>query len=287
MQHNIIKPFGAFLFYEKEVFCVAKRGRKKSIKTEDVMKEARRQLTTKEELEEYLNTYEDLPLLDELWETCVKSAKKNADDIANGDVLQGNRSINPCTLYFSRMSLPQYRKKINELKMSEDYDADDLSESASEAMELLDDSGEQSNEIILWIKMFPKLNERKYLMQRYANYYDNYEINDGADRTLLARILSLEIELFRINCDRAIGKSVDINMEEKLTKMLRDTMESMKWTKKQRSQMDDMAQNKFSVWLDRLVKEGKFVPERHEIQKDEIDYFLELQMSQIKKMDIE
>ena len=263
---------------------MAKRGRKKSIKTEDVMKEARRQLSTKEELEEYLNTYEDLPLLEELWDTCVASAKKNADDVASGEVLQGNRSVNPCTLYFSRMSLPQYRKKINELKMSEDYDADDLSESASEVMELFDDSDEQSNEIILWIKMFPKLNERKYLMQRYANYYDNYEINDGADRTLLTRILSLEIELFRINCDRAVGKSVDVNMEEKLTKMLRDTMESMKWTKKQRSQMDDMAKNKFSIFMEKQSKNGKFTPEHHDVPKDEIDQLIEIIPVAIRKM---
>ena len=55
---------------------MAKRGRKKSIKTEDVMKEARRQLTTKEELEEYLNTYEDLPLLEELGKLALKVQKR-------------------------------------------------------------------------------------------------------------------------------------------------------------------------------------------------------------------
>lgn len=110
------------------------------------------------------------------------------------------------------------------------------------------------------------------------------EINDGADRISLSRILSLEIELYRINIKRAKGEKIDIGQEEKLTKMLRETLESMKWTKKQRSAMDDMAQNKFSVWMDKMAKNGKFTPEHHEIPKDEIDMLIDIIPKAVAKM---
>lgn len=83
---------------------------------------------------------------------------------------------------------------------------------------------------------------------------------------------------------RARSQSIDINQEDKLTKMLRDTLESMKWTKKQRSVQDEMAQNKFSIFMDKQAKNGKFTPEHHEIPKDEIDMLIEIIPKAVAKM---
>lgn len=271
------------------------------------IKELRKRVTNREELEDYLARYEGTRIYEPLWEKCVEDAKTNEsmsyeDKVGtattitrNGEIktttgAKGNYSTNPCALYFSRMCLSQYKKQINKQRDEDEYGKFALSQGASEIVDTYfddDDKVGESNEVLDWINMFNKPNERMYLKQRYANYYDNYEINDGADRTLLSRVLSIEIELYRINCKRALGQKIDINEERKLNDMLRETMESMKWTKKQRSAMDDMAQNKFTVWLDRLTKEGKFVPEHHEIPKDEIDFFFELQKQQIEKNGVE
>lgn len=264
------------------------------------IKKIRESLQTKEELIKYLNDIEGVPFIEELWEKANEKAKdcegkqppitvKTYTD-KYGNVKErryggGTFSTNPISHYFRMMGLPYYKNKARDI-LNEREAAEMAKESQSEIMETYfdDDSGEQQNEIITWINMFPNARERQYLRQRYASYYDNYEINDGADRVSLSRILSLEIELYRFNMQRATGKAVDIVKEEKLTKMLRETLESMKWTKKQRSAMDDAAQNKFSIWMDKMAKNGKFTPEHHEIPKDEIDMLIEIIPQAVAKM---
>lgn len=271
-------------------------GRKKQPTKRDL----RKGVETKEDLIRYLENVEGLPFLDELWDLCVEKAE--ADKGKQQPRMEkiyidkdGNKTIknipagtitpNPVGHYFRMMGLPQYKKKAVEL-LNEKEAKEEISESQSEIMDVVfdDSSGEQYNEITAWINLFPNSKERQYLRQRYASYYDNYDINEGADRVSLSRILSLEIELYRINAKRATGGKVDIGQEEKLTKMLRDTLESMKWTKKQRSVQDDMAQNKFTVWMERQAKSGKFTPEHHEIPKDEIDMLLDVIPKAVAKM---
>lgn len=254
---------------------------------------------TKEDLIQYLNSIPDgLPFVEELWETCVKKAEEDKlkeDPVRSitsvepdGTVIErkqkaGVKITDPVKWYFRLQSLPQNRKKAIELKEKLEID----SGSKQEIMDTYfdeEDNTHEFNEILDWIDMFPNANERQYLKQKYTSYYDTYEINDGADRISLSRILSLEIELYRINIKRAQGKAIDISKEEKLTKMLRETLESMKWTKKQRSMTDEMAQNKFTIFMDKQVKNGKFTPEHHEIPKDEIDMLLEIIPEAIRKM---
>lgn len=264
------------------------------------IKKIRESLQTKEELIKYLNDIEGVPFIEELWEKANEKAKdcvgkqppitvKTYTD-KYGNVKErryggGTFSTNPISHYFRMMGLPYYKNKARDI-LNEREAAEMAKESQSEIMETYfdDDSGEQQNEIITWINMFPNARERQYLRQRYASYYDNYEINDGADRVSLSRILSLEIELYRFNMQRATGKAVDIVKEEKLTKMLRETLESMKWTKKQRSVQDDMAQNKFSIFMEKQSKNGKFTPEHHDIPQDEIDMLLDIIPKAITKM---
>ena len=256
-------------------------------------------VTNKEELIAYLDSNGDgIPFLEELWDICVKKAKENEDkDVPikvvkttkkDGTVVESRRTAgvlikNPISFYFRLYKLPQYKTKALSLLDQKDEQTDDEKEIMDVYFD--DDSDEDSfNEIIQWINMFPNPRERQYLKQRYTHYYDNYEINDGADRTMLSGILSLEIELYRINVRRAQGKSIDILKEEKLRKMLRESLEAQKWTKKQRSAVDEMAQNKFTIWLDRQVKNGGFIPEEHEIPKDEIDYLLEIVPQKTREM---
>lgn len=272
----------------------------KKNKTQVTKKELRKGVETKEDLIRYLDNVEGMPFLEDLWDLCVEKAEadKNKQQPmlektytdANGNkttktVAAGTIIPNPVGHYFRMMGLPQYKKKAVEM-LNEKEAKEAMDESQSEIMEVAfdDDSGEQYNEIIAWINMFPNAKERQYLRQRYASYYDNYDINEGADRVSLSRILSLEVELYRINAKRATGGRVDIVQEEKLTKMLRDTLESMKWTKKQRSAAEDMAQNKFTVFMEKMAKEGRFMPEEVEAPKDDIDALLEIIPKSVAKM---
>lgn len=261
----------------------------------------KKNIKTKEDLEIYLEQAEGLPLLEDLWERCVQKAKESEgkeqpmiektyiDKDGNKTTRlmpHGFWSTNPINHYLRMFKMKQYLKQAlvlkDELAFAEKID----SESASEIKEVYfdDDSGEKYNEIIEWINMYPIEKERNYLKQRYTDYYNNYEINDGADKVMLKRILSYEIELYRMDEKRALGKAVDVIREEKVSKMLRETLESMKWTKKQRSASDDMAQNKFSIWMERQTKNGKFTPEHHEIPKDEIDMLIDIIPVAVRKM---
>lgn len=272
--------------------------RKKDNGTVDDLKKG---IKTKEDLEIYLRQVEGLPLVEELWESCVQKAKdcegkeqpmieKTFTD-KNGNkttkmIPNGFMSTNPAAHYLRMFKMQQYKRKALILRDEEEFASKADSEGASEIKEVYfdDDSGEKHNEIIEWINMYPIPKERTYLKQRYADYYDNYEINEGADKVMLKRILSYEIELYRMDEKRALGKSVDVIREEKVSKMLRETLESMKWTKKQRSASDDMAQNKFSIWMERQTKNGKFTPEHHDIPKDEIDMLIDIIPVAVRKM---
>lgn len=250
----------------------------------------KKDIKTKEDLMFYLESNgEGIPFLEELWEKCVKEAKENENKEqptkitkitkADGTVVERKTPAgvvikDPISGYFRLYKLKQWKSKAIKQLSKEKLD----SETQKEIMETyFDDSGDDSfNEIVQWINMFEIPSERQYLMQKYSYYYDNYEINDGADRTMLNGILSLEIELYRMNVKRAQGKQVDISKEEKLRKMLRESLEAQKWTKKQRSAMDEMAKNKFTIWLDQQVKNGGFMPNEVEYPKDEIDQLMEI-----------
>lgn len=246
---------------------------------------------TKEDLIAYLDSNGDgIPFLETLWDKCVKKAKENEGKdvpmkttiVENGDgtvtekrQVAGSIIKDPISYYFSMYKLRQYKKEAL-LLLDEKIEQTDGQKEIMEVYFDDEDDEDTFNEIIQWINMFEIPSERQYLKQRYSHYYDNYEINDGADRTMLSSILSLEIELYRINVKRARGKAVDIRQEEKLRKMLLDSLEAQKWTKKQRSASDEMAQNKFTIWLDRQVKNGGFVIEDKTYPKDEIDYLIEI-----------
>lgn len=266
----------------------------------------RPKLNTKEELMHYIERAPDeLPFVEEVWQKAVAKAEENktlpppirtktvVDEFGNKTTVKevaGARATDPISVYWSYMNLPQYRKKAEEIALENEFKDKCLVQAENSysndiiSLSYEEYEPQQYNEILAWIDMFPILDERNYLKQRYEHYYDNYEINDGADRTMLSGILSLEIELHRINIRRAKGQAIDIGREEKLRKMLRESLEAQKWTKKQRSAMDDMAQNAFTIWMEKQSTNGRFTPEHHEIDKDEIDFLMETIPEAMRKM---
>ena len=83
---------------------------------------------------------------------------------------------------------------------------------------------------------------------------------------------------------RASSRTINIGDEKKLREMLESTFQSLKWTKKQRNARDDMAQNRFTVFMDKLVKEGEFKPNPKEYDPDEIDFIIQTALDAQREM---
>ena len=211
--------------------------------------------------------------------TVIKVDKDGNEVVSTRKI--GFISTNPVAHYLKLNRLPQLARKAKEAKQLEDYAemrrrASEEGESTNqEIYDTYFNGGTplDANEVVKWIDMFEP-NEKAFLRERYAYYYDQYEINPGADQALLKRILSIEIALHRIDLKRAAKVNINASEEEKLTKQLRETFESMKWTKKQRSAQDELGANKFTVWMDKMVKDGGFSPIKRQYERDEIDNLL-------------
>lgn len=259
----------------------------------------RPEINGKEELIAYLEVHSEseYPFIEEVWEQAVIKAKENegkevpikttivVDKDGNETVkkqVAGAVITDPVKWYFKLMGLKQNKKKgieLQEARLEEN-------ENKQEILNVYFDDDKDTtytDEITSWIALFQP-NERQFLKQRYASYYDTYEINDGADKSSLKGILSLEIELYRIDLRRASNKTINIGDEKKLREMLENTFQSLKWTKKQRNAREDMAQNRFTIWMDNLVKEGGFSPNPKEYPKDEIDFIIETSLDAQREM---
>lgn len=278
---------------------MAVRGRppKNGIRPE---KKKKPEMHTKEDVMKYLeeNSEEELPFVEEVWEKAVATAKENENKEqpykiitlvdSDGNKVQkkqrnGTIIRDPVKLYFKLMHLTQNKKKgiaIKEGRVETDENKVAIAEAKFGDEE---EHNEYMDEISSWIALFNK-DEREYLKRRYVNYYDTYEINEGADKLSLKRLLSLEIGLYRIDRNRALGKPVNMVEEEKLTRQLNMMLESLKWTKKQRNAREDMAQNKFTIFMDSLAKEGEFKPNPKSYDQDEIDFLMETYINAIRDM---
>ena len=256
---------------------------------------------TREQLETYLreNPLTELPFLEPLWDKCLELCEVNKNKTMqtvenkvtdrDGNVTITKKGIsnvitNPVQQYFKMIALPQYRKKGEALRDSAEYDLTQ-SNTQKEILQVHFNAGNDvfEDEIISWINMFKPI-ERDFLMKRYASYFDQYEINEGADKASLKRILSYEIALYRIDLKRVKAQGVDTNDERRLSEMLNNAFESLKWTKKQRSAKDDLAQNKFTVWMDKQVQDGGFTPKKHTYEKDEIDFLIDTIIDSTREM---
>lgn len=264
-------------------------GRPKGSKNKNTKRTKRPDIPDKEHLIAYLeaNSETELPFVEEVWEQAVEKAKENegkqrpiktivTTDKNGNEVVKkqsgGTLVTDPVKYYFRLMGLTQNKKKgiaLQEAKI-------ETSETKQEILNTYFDDDlttEYMDEITSWIALFPP-QERMFLKQRYASYMDENDINSGADKAGLKAVLSLEIEMHRIDLKRATGKKIDMNDEKKVRELWDSTLQSLKWTKKQNSGSELNKQNKFSVWLDNMVKNGEFTPNPKHYEEDEVDFIL-------------
>ena len=224
-------------------------------------KRNRPRLASMEELQEYLksNPETELPFNDIVWEKAVEYTKDKDRQFKELQTTEfdgttktkriPNGVINPVSKYFQMMALPQYANPVN---TDEEYTSFDGGMEDFEGY---------------------KPNEKKFLAERLADYYNNYEINTGSDKFIVKQIIIFELELNRLNAKLASGKDVYAQID-KVTKQYLSLNESLKTLKKQRGAMDDEGKNKFTLFVDELEREGEFKFTFNNI-KDDIDKMLD------------
>jgi hypothetical protein len=258
-------------------------------------KYGRPKLNSKEELIAYLEANKDLeyPFNEEAWNIAVEKTKdketkykemittefdgkKKVKKIPNG-------AISPVGKYFQLMSLPQYRKgkTLDEepIFVEDDYndelpamdDQDDENENEDDVTD--EEEKEKQTQVTSWIDIFfagysPL--DKRFIRERLGNYYDNYEINDGADKLLVTKAVADELEIMNLTKQRAKNKDVEKRLET-VQKGYLSLLDSLKALKKQRGAMDGEGKNKFTIWLDTLEKSGEFKPKKIEYENDAID----------------
>lgn len=289
-----------------------KVGRPKKNTTKRRRNNRPKDLTTKEELIKYLEENQDTenPFVEECWDKAVEKAKENKlkeqpetsviskDEDGNEIVIRKKVGIvdNPVAMYFRMCSLPAYKKISDKIKkdrllnndsvvnIMDVYFDDDDEDDDDEEYEFDEDDNPIDDEITLWIKSLPSNYERKLMKRMYSSYFNQYDINEGVGKSTLKGILSIGLELDRIDRQRAMGENVDYKKEKDLRNTQQQLFDAMKWQPKQRNIREELAANKFSTMMDRMVKEGGFRPKTVETKKDDIDFLIDTLLTSYKRM---
>jgi hypothetical protein len=246
-------------------------------------KKKRPKMTTKEELIVYLegNPSTELPFNEEVWNMAVEATKDKErkfkkkieiDYDGTEKVINiPNGSINPVSKYFQIIALPQYKKKPTKKEINEEDEDIDLSFGDG------DDDDEENIQVSNWVNMFfsgYKGSDKKILKERLSDYYNNYELNEGADKMLAIKAVADELEIMNLTQMRAKGKDVEARLE-KVSKGYLSMLDSLKALKKQRGAMDDEGKNKLTLYVDKLEKAGEFKPNKVSYDDDAIDKMLD------------
>ncbi|MGE6227621.1 hypothetical protein [Paenibacillus chitinolyticus] len=242
-------------------------------------------MESKEELVAYLaaNQETELPFNEEVWERSVEATNDKdrkfkeikTTDFEGKEVVKKipNGSVNPVGKYFQMMALPQYRNPVD----TSELDSDEWYGGFEDEDEIDFGDEEKEEQVSTWIQMFfdgCSPSDRKFVVERLSNYYDNYELNEGADKFQAAKAVLDELEMRNLIKLRIKGKDVETRIE-KCQKSYLALLDSLKAQKKQRGAGDDEGKNKFTLFVDTLEKEGRLVEKKDtSYTPDDIDRLL-------------
>jgi len=239
-------------------------------------KKKRPPMTTKEELIAYLEQNKDteLPFNEVVWDLAVKATedKERQFKVMSQTEFDGstktkkipNGAVNPVSKYFQMIALPQYQKPMQD-EIIEEEDSVIISTDDDEKSDFVDGL------LGVFFSGYPS-QDKKLIKERLSDYYDNYELNEGADKLLVIKAVADELEMANLTKKRIKGVDVEARLE-KVQKGYLSLLESLKALKKQRSAMDDEGKNKLTLWVDELEKAGEFIYEFD--THDDIDEMLD------------
>lgn len=245
-------------------------------------------ITTMEDMRTYLNgnlEYE-FPLVEECWhhaEQGVKETNKNIK-IKNDTRTDGKTTpyARVAGRYFQLMGLEHFKKAGQELRNIAYREIREDEE--QEAMDILleddTDEGEFIRELIsIYFSHVKNTEEITFTIDRLADYYNNYEFNEGSDKFLVVSAVADELALRELYSLRARGGD-----NEKAIKETRDSyMKALGGLKVLKSdKKEDKAKDKFTAFVDELTKNGELRFKAKEYPKDQIDELIESTIRSIK-----
>lgn len=240
----------------------------------------RPKMTTKEELIKYLeaNKNIELPFNEVVWNIAVEKTKdkERQNKILTETDFDGttkkkvipNGSVNPVGKYLQMMALPQYQKPYVDPNTEPE-------EEENEEFEFKFEDEEKNEAITNWLNVFfngYSKEDKKFLHERLSDYYDNYELNEGADKTLVIMTVTDELQIMKLTQKRIKGTDVEAQLKN-LKKSFLEGLEGLKALKKQRGNADE-GKNKLTQWIDELEKAGEFRPKHVDYPADEVDFMI-------------
>lgn len=245
-------------------------------------KNKRPKMETLEELKAYLeeNKDKELPFNQKVWDEAVEATKDKVlqfktktetDFDGNTKTLKiPNGTTNPVSKYFMIIALPHNNKPVKTVEYEDNENTEE-----NEDVEF-EDEDKQDFVDSLCNMFFSRYNaaDKKIIKDRLGDYYDNYEINDGADKFTVIKAVADELEIAKLTQLRLKRGEDNEARLKKIQDGYLELLESMKALKKQRSKMDEEGKNKLTLWVDTLEREG-FKPTEDDNDQDSIDQMLD------------
>ena len=253
-------------------------------------------IQSKKALMAYINdTPSELPFVEECWEIAVEETKVRNEKVVefNRDSPVKRHRVATSRVYFELLKQPRFNKMAKELDLkrkgllSEDnQDEENGKLKALNFEDYIDDLDSEQGQFILKLleTYFVELYDEdsiKFIISRINSYYGEYELNSASDEYLVITAISDELILRKLNRQR-----INSGIDSKEMKTIRDSyMSSLDGLKalKKFNQDNKNKENLFSLWVEKLVREGDVDNIKKTYTKDQIDFVLDNNINAIRR----
>lgn len=252
-----------------------------------------KRIKTKQQLLNYLTTAADeLPFNEECYKCAAVEVNKRNEQIRIENSLPGAKAKKPEFLgnvYFELLASPLFNGSTNgDTSTMPDYvDREDPSKVRTISVEdFIDDIDTAQGQFIFkFIKKYfgniSSMDTAKFIIARVRAYYGEYELNSASDEFLVMSAITDELVMRDIT-RRRINYKYDNNKElETIRNVYMKSLEGLKALKKfDKGEKEN--ENKFSVWVNKLVEEGDLDVDAYDYEEDDIDRLIKLQVEGLR-----
>lgn len=248
-------------------------------------------IQSKEVLKRYLDSNpSELPFVEDCWNAAVveSNAKNKIIKVENAKPgVRAKKLTSPGSVYFELLSTPIFQEQAetainNGMKLSQHGD----SIAEIDVKDYIDNLNSQQGQFIYkaltqYFGTFQSESAVKFVVERIKNYYGEYELNSASDEFLVMTAITDELVMRDFTQRRVIGKSIDNKELETIRNGYMKSLDGLKALKKLDTSNKEK-DNKFTVWVDKLMKNEKLSGSDIKYEKDEIDRLAELQLEGIR-----
>lgn len=258
-------------------------------------------INSKKALINYIeNTVGELPFVEECWEIALDETRVRNEQVAENNRFNPVKRQRVATskVYFELLAQPrfkamaegEYRRRKGILEPEDEKEKEKEKEKPKIPVhfeDYIDDVESEQGKFILTLlnKYYVELYDKeivKFIISRIKSYYGEYELNSASDEYLVITVISDEVVLREFNQKRARGEEVDIKEMKSIRDSYLSSLDGLKALKKFNQDNKDK-ENLFSIWTEKLVKDGS-VNKIHKVyDKDQIDFIMENNIEAIRR----